>query len=38
MEILWAKKVPRNELLDKEKSPRKVRKLTFKVTYLDISV
>ena len=32
-EILWAKKIPRNEWLDKGKSQGNGRKLTFKVTY-----
>ena len=32
-EILWAKKIPRNEWLDKGKSQGNGRKLTFNVTY-----
>ena len=32
-EILWARKIPRNELLDKEKSQGNDSKLTFNVTY-----
>ena len=32
-EILWARKIPRNGLLDKEKSQGNGSKLTFNVTY-----
>ena len=32
-EILWARKIPRNKLLDKKKSRRNDSKLTFNVTY-----
>ena len=32
-EILWAKKIPRNEWLDKGKSQGNGRKLTFNVSY-----
>ena len=32
-EILQARKIPRNELLDREKSERNDGKLTFNVTY-----
>ena len=32
-DILWGRKVPRNELLDKEKSEGNDSKLTFNVTY-----
>ena len=32
-EILWARKIPRNEFLDKEKSHGNDSKLTFDVTY-----
>ena len=35
-EILWARKIPRNELLDKEKSQRNDSKLTFNVTYYPV--
>ena len=35
-EILWARKIPRNELLDKEKSQRYDSKLTFNVTYCPV--
>ena len=34
--IFWARKIPRNELLDKEKSQRNDRKLTFNVTYYPV--
>ena len=33
MEILWARKIPRNELSDKEKSQGNDSKLTFNFTY-----
>ena len=32
-EVLWARKIPRNEFLDKEKSQGNDSKLTFNVTY-----
>ena len=35
-EILWARKIPRNELLDEEKSQRYDSKLTFNVTYYPV--
>ena len=35
-EILWARKIPRNELLDKEKSQWYASKLTFYVTYYPV--
>ena len=35
-EILWARKIPRNELLDKEKSQGNDSKLTFNVTYYPV--
>ena len=35
-EILRAKKIPRNELLDKEKSERNDSKLTFNITYYTV--
>ena len=35
-EILWARKIPRNELLDKEKSQGNDSKLTFNVTYYSV--
>ena len=34
--IFWARKIPRNELLDKEKSQRNDRKLKFNVTYYPV--
>ena len=35
-EILWARKISRNELLDKEKSQGNDSKLTFNVTYYPV--
>ena len=35
-EILWARKIPRNELLDKKKSQGNDRKLTFNVMYFPV--
>ena len=35
-EIHWARKIPRNELLDKEKSQGNNSKLTFSVTYYPV--
>ena len=35
-EINWARKIPRNELLDKEKCQGNDRKLTFHVTYYPV--
>ena len=35
-EILWARKIPRNKLLDKKKSQRNDSKLTFNVTYYSV--
>ena len=35
-DILWARKIPRNELLDKEKSKGNDTKLTFNVTYYPV--
>ena len=35
-EILRARKIPRNDLLDKEKSQGNDNKLTFKVTYYPV--
>ena len=35
-EILWARKIPRNELVDQEKSQGYDSKLTFNVTYYPV--